>query len=256
MEIQNVKTQAKDGKLSVTWELVVADARAITIAVGNDSEIVGKCRYFTIPPISGNVCLDVGPGSWFVRLGAWIGKPEGGKIAWSGIYGPAVISAMRVISPVQESVFRVNHTQSMHQGYRIFTGRTAPAYAIIDYGTSAKFAASKTRTQYAWDLGKGHFDCVGLDSNTTYSLRISGFTTEQAKLPDSAVKPAAAFLAFHGRRATPVRAMDGGSRALQAADMARLRDTTHTTYVRYASHEDYVRSRAAEAKLKDSGSGR
>ena len=246
MDIQNIKPLCnKYGKLQVSWETTI-DVKGHVLAISSNTEFTERMRYFVLPAGCQSVAVDCGSGLWFVRIGGFVGSPDKGHITWSGIVGPVAISSEHTVITLPASVFSPIHTQPIVDGFRIHTGLSVGYYAILEYSTDSKFPASLTKSQYTFDKGRGYVDCIALNPDLTYSVRIIGFNPEFDKLPVDTIKLCGKPMAFHGKKPSrPLKHADSTAHTLQTADAAILRDIMFMPKKQFTSHGDYLRYKAA-----------
>ena len=146
--------------MALEWT-VLCDTKAIAINIANDSEFTEENRVFILPPVTA-CSLDTGTGSWFIRIGVFIGDDKNGEIDWSGIVGPVIIISKKGIVPVPKSKLKVFDSQPIQKGLRINTREYTPYYAIIEHSKDGAFLSSETVTQYTYDWGRGYIECTGL----------------------------------------------------------------------------------------------
>ena len=147
MKIQHVVVSQAGEVVDFSW-VYFCDAKNICVQTATDTEFTQWTRSYILPP-STECKLKMCRGSWFVRVGAWIGDTNGGVIEWSGTVGPFDIITKNPLITVPAIIFPSIDSQSIQKGVRIQTGYTDPSYAIIEYSREPKFLASETKMIYA-----------------------------------------------------------------------------------------------------------
>lgn len=258
MAVQNVVANTKNGVLELMWELL-AEPLVLSIQIATDIEFTTTVRTFVIPTASG-ATLDIGNGTWFFRVGAWMGTKTAGKIMWTTPYGPAVIASRKSAVNLKPCTLPLIHVQSIENGIRLHTGLPEKLYAILEYCKESSFPASKTTTIYAYDWGRGYFDIENLDFLHEYSVRFCSFagapgaigTPVRHVLPTETVMQLEAPRAIHRKRpGRPAKPVDNTLKAVSAADDPILREAQQKPFMRFASHADYLRYTAAVARTSD-----
>lgn len=263
MDPQNVNAAVVDNKLSLVWTSTI-ETRASIVSISQNNEFTKAPRHFVIPPtklemkegelVPGetSVRLDIGAGIWFYRIGHCVGTSEKGIVHWSGIYGPVAISSIKDIVPLEANPYDVIHTQSIINGFRIFTSKSDAAIILAEVCRNTTFSAADTKWQYTKFFGHGSIDIYGMDHNNTYSIRFSVFLPESSVFPTSSIKIVSRPIIFNNKRsARPVSIYDNGDRATNAADKAILTDLKRNANIRFASHTDYLRFKAAMEKVAE-----
>ena len=261
MEPQNIIAACVDSRLSLQWT-VLTESKAHIISVAYNNEFTKTVRSFVVPPKAldekdsekvptpAGAILEVGPGYWFYRVGNCIGNNEKGQIHWSGIYGPIHIASSKDIIPLENNPYEVIHTQSIVNGYRIFTSRTVPSIVIGEVCKTNIFPASDTKWYYTRDYGRGNIEIYGMDHINTYSVRFSIFSDGSAVFPTDSILSLTRSIAFHNKRsARPPLVHDSTEKATNTADKTILKDLKRMKTIRFASHEDYLRFKAASEKV-------
>ena len=263
MDPQNVIGAVVDNKLSLTWSSTI-ETRASIVSISQNNDFTKAPRHFVIPagklemkdgeqiPSETMVRLDIGAGIWFYRVGHCVGTHEKGVVHWSGTYGPVAISSTKDIIPLEANPYEVIHTQSIINGFRIFTSKTEPAIILAEVCRNASFSAAETKWQYTKFFGHGSIDIFGMDHANTYSVRFSVFVPESSAFPTTSIKFLSRPIVFHNKRsARPVSIFDNGDRATNAADKAIITDLKRNANIRFASHSDYLRFKAAMEKVAE-----
>lgn len=249
--IENIDARTLDGRLALSWAAATV-FRAIMVQVAADIEFTVRLRQFVLPPRTGSCSLDLGPGTWFYRIGGLFGQEDEGEILWGGIYPPVVIQSSKIVLPTVKGRLSLLSTQAIEGGVRLATNLKEPYLAFIDYAKGSATPASISKTIYIRDWGKGSLDCLGLSPDAEYSFRVATFVDGLDALPTDTVKPLADGSIVSGRHtAEPVRATTNRDKAEYAAERVLLRDVSHRPVVRFSSYVDYVKFQAAQARTKE-----
>jgi hypothetical protein len=244
MSVQGVECSAMGERLALRWELF-AKPNAVSVCIAHNSEFTDTMRHFVLPAVT-SVQFDTGPGSWYVRIGAWNGTAQSGAIEWSGIYGPVSIVSHKPVVPTVPMKLPILHQQAIQNGMRFFTSVSTPYYVLFESSTTNTFTASSTKYTYVLDNGRGQVDCGGLDPNVVYSLRISTLYPDMSRFPTDSIQQINVGRALHGIRcARPLRYPD--TTAIKSGN-AILNDSKHKPHMRFASHSDYLKFQAAKAR--------
>lgn len=243
MSIQRLGGSCIDGKLALSWILMVDSLKAVAIQVARDSEFTEDLHMYTLPPVT-QCFLDTGKGLWFFRAGAC----SSGKIEWSGIPGAVFVDTQKDPELLTKLPFTVLHTQMITNGIRLHTDLTTSIYAIIDYSTSPKFIASSTKSVYFEDPGRGYFECTGLDPMHTYSIRITTTATPSSSFPKDTIHVMQRPQIFNGKKAlAPTKPHDFTDQALRKKAARLIQEATESKKpIRFSSSQDYAMYLAAK----------
>lgn len=251
MKIQQVTGRLIDEKLSLNW-MIACDSKAIAINIATDSEFTEANRLFILPPVTA-CSLDTGTGSWFIRIGAFIGDNKNGTIEWSGVVGPVVVISKKSVVPVSNSNLKVFDSQPVQKGIRINTRERMPYYAIIEYSKEGAFLSSGTSTQYTYDWGRGYIECTGLSYEYTYHIRVSGFSESPEKLVTDTVRQCSVVSVLSAKKsAKPLVFTSTMDRAINTANELLVREVRERKNHRFTSYFDYNRYIAASTRFKES----
>ena len=246
MKIQNILLMQIDQKLQVKWDLFF-DTKVITINVANDSEFTINARYLSIPKAS-SATLDVGQGSWYVRIACWVSSPKTpseGALEWSGIVGPIHIVTQKPILPLIRRNITIHYNQSIVGGIRLHTGKYENYYAILQYSTG-NFEASSTKTLYTYDPSRGYVDVIGLLKQYTYNVRIAHF----GALPTT-VHQLSDWITIRNKQATILqKPLDGTDLSKTKSDLVILNDTSEKRGIRFSSGTERANYLAAKARTQ------
>ena len=251
MSVLDVEASADGPRMNITWSSPVV-AIAISVQVAKSTDMLDTMRHFVLPVVNG-ITLDLGAGPWFFRVGVWSGSPQAGSIAWSGIYGPLTLPTPKMSVGARPSAISVLHTQAITRGVRIHTGIHTPYYAIIDVskGTDG-MGAGTTKTQYAYDTGRGFFDIVGLDPAHTYNFKIFSFQESPSELPTDSIKQlGSGVVSSQKRPARYMPARDSSVSTSNKAEDTMLKDLARQSRLTFSSHAEYVKYISAKARTSE-----
>ena len=190
MEIQTIQCNiTQDQKLAMSWMTMVR-VRAIQISVSNTSTFTKNTHNYLLPEQANMCVLDIGNGSWFLRIGAWVNSESTettGSVKWSGIIGPIVIQNSNTTLSESVSAYSVPATNRIENGYRLITNKSNPNYIYIEVSKDTAFSCTETKYLFMYDWGAGKFDIPNLDALYTYSIRYTPFNgyprNSMVKLP-------------------------------------------------------------------------
>ena len=272
MSIQSLETSCAMGRLALSWAVRV-EAKSLLVSVATDSEFTVNHRLFLIPPATEGIQLDVGNptavagfvkegsgGLWYARVGALVGDEFQGVVDWSGIQGPTLVVSGKSVPKEPDCALSVLHTQAIKEGLRLHTDNRDGIYAILEYGTDPRFPASRTKTNYALDVGNGYHDCFGMDTVNTYSVRLRtwGTRTTDPRFPTGhafavkEVKPLSKAATAHGQTALRSgKPTSGGDLSATRAGTMVVNEAREQGRMRFATSADYMRYLAAKAKTSE-----
>jgi len=252
MATGNVLARVDDSKIVITWD-VFGEPRALSVQIAMDPDFTSFLNTFLVPPQVKGVTLDVGGGHWYFRVGCFNGKKEYGVIEYSAIYGPAVVPVEKPPQKLSPPSFAILHYKPILEGVRFYTDRTTPCYAIMESCPSNKFNASDTTSTYSLDFGRGYFDCLGLNSRTTHSVRIACWEGNVSEFPTDRVARLEQFRAAHYVKPTAsVRRDISSLGTAAAAGAALLRESREKPVMKFASHTAYMRYIASKTEAERS----
>ncbi len=250
MIVQNVRAYLNDSKIVMMWELMDKPV-ALSIQVANDADFTTGMRTFIIPVLPA-VGLDIGAGTWYFRVGSWVGTETIGKILWTPVHGPVTIESVKLAIRMPDVTLPVIHTSPIVNGYRIHTGIDKKTYYVYEHNTDSKFPPGSTVTRYIQDWGRGYLDVSDLNPGLTYSIRVATFMGDRSALPKESVVRVEPFRTFHGKKATkPAKPVDETARAQNRAADPILREAQMKQNMRFASHGDYLRYMAAKTRAEE-----
>jgi len=249
MAVQSIRCMSTgDNKLTISWA-VYADVQALSINLANNSEFTENMRHFVIPNVT-SVSLDIGAGTWYIRIGAWIGEPTHGTIEWSTIHGPVQFNSIRPLLadiPFNSKDLPILHKQSILNGVRIHLGFEIPNYILIAMSEATELPMSATKYRYA--LSKEYIDWEGLLHPTLYSIRVYRVGLE---LPSNIIIQLDQGRTFHGLQCSrPLQHSESSSKTASRYESALIRDNDGKTNLRFSSYDDYMRYKIAKAKYAD-----
>jgi hypothetical protein len=243
----------QDGKLRLSWMAPAFDTQAMLVAVAEDAEFTMNRRIFVLPLVT-EALLTVGPGAWYVRVGAAQGNHQG-IVEWSGIHGPLPVQTADAPLPASTSSIPVLHHKSIADGYRIHTGKPDPHVLVFELGRTAdvgtRFPAGKTRWKWVAETGAmGWTDCLGLQYPETYAIRMSTF--EGPTFPTSKpvlLGPGRVFPRVVCARTPFHRSLEDKQNARGDSILLQSRRTNPT--MKFGSHAEYLRYQAALVRSGD-----
>ena len=270
MSIQGLTASCVLGKLALSWT-VHAAAKALLVSVATDSEFTTHVRLFLIPSHITSIHLDVGnplsiggytttTSGWYARVGGLMGDDFRGVVDWSGIRGPTPVVSGKPVPKEPVCALSLLHTQAIQEGLRLHTGHRNALYALLDHSLDSRFPASATKTTYAFDVGQGYHDCLGLDTVNTYSVRMrtwGTYTTAPLEkkghtFPTDDLRPVSLALVAHGQQALrPGKPTSGGDLSATRAGTMVVNEARETGRMRFATSGDYMRYLAAKAKTSE-----
>ena len=171
MAAQNVLARIDGSSLHFSWDLV-NECRAISIQVAHDVDFSRQVNHFVVPVVPG-ATLELGRGSWYFRIGTWIGKTEVGKIVWSPVYGPANLVTPRASIAPPPNPLTIVHHHAIVDGVRVHTGDTDVRYGVFEAAVDRRFPMGSTKWSYMRNPGHGYFDVTGLNTVETWNVRAS-----------------------------------------------------------------------------------
>ena len=247
MSVQIVRGEGLMSKLCLTWEILSLN-RALLVAIANDTEFTKNLRTFLIPSTATSIQLDSGNGDWYVRIGALAKDTQKGVIDWAQTYGPIFVASAKGVPKEPDFALPVLHTQAIKDGLRFHTGYMLPMYSIMEASTDITFPATKTKWTYMYDWGRGYQDCIGLEYQYTYSVRIKTWTPDGKTLPTEDVRTLSKPYTVHGKKpARIVRVAASGNLSTNRAEEVLLREARERPNMRFATHADYLKYTAAKA---------
>jgi hypothetical protein len=250
MSIQNVfGEKTSDEKLKLEWE-TLAKPVAISIQIALDSEFTEGSRTFVVYKSVQACELDVGNGTWFFRIGAWIGSETDGMIDWSGIYGPVQIASKNLPAKLAEFPTFITSVRPSYNSLFLHTGLYEPYYTIVHITQNNHFKSSGLKTYYKHDWGNGSIHIPNLDSNSVHSFQLQMFSVNKAILPkQSDVRILTEPLIVKNKKVgMPIKATSGTDHAVYAADKAILQDAVGRKKKTYSSYAEYLQFQAAKAR--------
>jgi len=247
MAVQNVTSAFENGLLTLKWTLI-GEPLALSVQIAHDIEFTKTLRTFVLPRVSG-ISLDCGQGTWYFRIGSWLGTKQTGIIEFTPIHAPLTNPVMRLPVPVKAPEVSILHTQAITNGLRLHMSSSVKHYVVIEtFKNTNVLAGSKGTTTYLLETGRGYVNVMGMDYNHTYAVRISQMTIDAGELPTDSVKMLDSGLTVYGKKpARPLKLGDSGAVTTNRGSNAILRDMEHKTNVHFASHSDYLRYKTAEA---------
>lgn len=236
-----------DGRLYVSW-ITTEKVEGIQIAVAHDSQFIQNVVQFVLPENASTCVLNIGRGSWYIRIGGWSGHDMKGIVKWSGILGPFHLeSSIDPIQPLQNKKTIIK-SKELENGYRLIDGKSEKKLYVIELSTDTMFLASNTKNFYLQDIGIGEVDVVGLLPETSYSLRYSILN----EVPTDCMIMIPKGNTIEGVKAkvikyrTPdIRA--SSDRTQMKSDLRILEEIKSKPTVRFSSYAEYIRYISAKS---------
>ena len=210
-------------------------ARNIEFTVGESTYVVKPCTRVLINP---------GNGAWFFRIGSWVGSPISGKILWTPIHGPAILTLppLPAAAPAEITLL---HTQAITNGMRFHTGTFTPYYTVVDITQNG--SSVNTDTYYFKDTGHGTIDVGGLEVAHTYNFRIRCFQEGRDKLSDTPKLLTSGVRVLNKRCGRMLRMRDSTGTTGIRAGSAIIQDVAQQARLNFVSHAHYLRYKATLA---------
>lgn len=230
-----------DGRLYASWT-TMDKVQAIQIAAALDSQFQQNVVQFVLPESASTCVLNLGRGSWYIRIGGWSGTELKGTVKWSGILGPFALENPN--DPIQspQSKFTITSTKELVNGYRLFAGKPIQKMYVIELSTEKQFPASETKTLYLQDVGIGEVDIGGLLPSTSYCIRYS--ILNEVPTSSMVMIPRGNTLEGIKTKVTKYDATDirtSSDRTQMKSDLRMVEDLKTKPTVRFSSYADYVR---------------
>lgn len=242
MIIQNPSISfTDDGRLYASW-ITMEKVEAIQIAVAHDSQFIQNVVQFGLPENTSNCILNLGRGSWYIRIGGWSGNQLKGIVKWSGILGPFLLESPN--DPIQPplSQFTITKSKEIDNGYRLISGNPHTKMYVIELSTDSQFPASDTKTLYLQDVGIGEVDVFGLLPATSYSIRYS--ILNEVPMRSMIILPKGKTIDGVKARIIKYETTDirsSSDRTQMKSDLRILEDLKTKPTARFSSYADYVR---------------
>jgi hypothetical protein len=259
MYIQAITRDQNVSGLGVTWT-ASAFLRGILVQIGTNVEFTETTRTFLLPLVQG-CTLDTGTGNWYVRVGGLVGDVVHGSVEWSGTYGPWPVLSPKSVLQNPEPKFRVTYTKAIPEGLRIHTDPVDRTMALWEVSEQPGFPATATKWQYG--IGSGEFPIKPLTPEKRYRVRLHLLLVpvQMFEKPLNLVPTALLGTEYtihtlcSGRTVvgTPLKAprlAASSDKTGNRADEAILHQATITPNMKFASHSDYLRYKAALERSK------
>lgn len=244
MSIQQLHVEiTPEKKLACNW-VTMTKVQAIQVVVAEDTEFTKGLLTFLLPENAPGCSLDVGNGSWYVHVGAWLGDKNGGRVEWSGIHGPYVIEGGKAKAPEKMSMYRIPMHQVTEKGLRLYTRSPDPNYMLVDTCTDRNFPTSMTKTVYVADWGQGNVEIKNLQPDLTYFVRYVPFpgypTRKMVQLPRGHILEGIQPLSIP-------KPLNATNHVSTQADVRFLQEAKERRNLRFLSQADYIKYKAAKA---------
>lgn len=234
-----------DGKLELQWHFV-GPCIAYSVQVGLDSECTQERADYVCPNTGKKCIVDVGSGSWYVRVGAWIGTETDGIVDWSAVYGPFTIKSNHSPQPLARFPIVLTGVKPALNSIKFHTGLNKSYYMIIHYTKANSFRSSHLKTIYIKDWGVGCVPITNLDPHCIYSFQLQMFSTNIDTLPKDMIQLLTEpYDVIERQAAKPTGSYSTNNHTLNVADKAIVNDAIGRRTMKFASHSDYIKYKAA-----------
>lgn len=246
MSVQSIDGYSTpDGMLELHWYLV-GSCIAYSVQVGLDSECTQERADYVCPNTDTQCILDVGSGSWYVRIGAWIGTETDGIVEWSGVYGPFTVKSKKAPQPLAPFPIDLLAVKPALNSIKFHTGLNKSYYMIIHYTKAYSFRSSHLKTIYTKDWGIGCVQITNLDPHSVYSFQLQMFSTAIDKLPKHTSQLLTeSYNVIEKQAAKPIGSYSTANHTMNVADKAIVNDAIGRRTMKFASHSDYLKYKAA-----------
>jgi hypothetical protein len=244
MEVQHVHVDVIDNKLQISY-LIMVDVVAIQVSIAHDSEFTVNLHQFILPPSAQNCRLDPGKGSWYVRVGAWIGDSNGGKVRDSGVVGPFQILEGKEASKPVLSTYSSSKIEMLEKGFRLYTYNPNPNYMVLELSEKKEFPSSETKAFFEYDWGKGFVEIKGVNEYLTYNIRYTPFSGYPSETP---FELPIGQIIEQKKALPPVKIRNNEELVQKQSEQTLLRESKENRNLRFSSYSDYMRLMAARAK--------
>lgn len=246
MSVQSiVGVSTPDGKLGLQWHLV-GSCIAYSVQVGLDSECTQERADYVCPNTDTQCSFDVGSGSWYVRVGAWIGTDTDGIVDWSGVYGPFTIQSNQAPQPLSRFPIVLTGVKPALNSVKFHTGLNKSYYMIIHSTKANSFRSSHLKTIYTKDWGVGCVQITHLDPHSVYSFQLQMFSTNMDTLPKHTSQLLTeSYDVIEKQAAKPIGSYSTHNHTMNVADKAIVNDAIGRRTMKFASHSDYLKYKAA-----------
>jgi hypothetical protein len=249
MSIQNIRcTVTHEQTLCIEYKLFT-EVSTLSVCLAKDSEFTDTVRHFVYPNKQ-SVTIDIGCGTWYIRIGSWEGTDTKGTIEWSSIYGPITIDSPKPALPDIPFVsadLPILHKQNVLGGIRLHTGLEQPQYIVMSLSEDAKFPASLTKFRYA--KIRDVIEWIGFIYPNIYNLKLQSLGST---LPTDSIHTMNCGYTFHRLQCVrPLRPGDSGLQTASRSESVLLRDNEGKSNVHFSSYNDYIRYKAGKAKFAE-----
>lgn len=249
MAVSNVEVTIFGSSLQFQWELLMPEARALSIQLATDSNFTRNYNHFIIPTGASSVRLEVGAGEWYFRMGTWSGKDHVGDVTWTATYGPArVVTAKPTLASPPANV-SILHSFAIPEGIHFNSNIGSKSIICVEIcKNSSGFEANNTTMKYYLDWGNGGFDIRGLDSANNYALRVTKFpfSSVQEFPKDTLIHMPAGAIVPLRRPIRTGRHGDGDRMAAARGGEAMLREAAERPTMKFPSQAAYLRFLASK----------
>lgn len=259
MYVQALTRIGDPAALGLSWS-ASAFLRGILVQIAANVEFTEQVRSFLIPMVQG-CTLDTGAGNWYVRVGGLTGDVVHGSVEWSGVYGPWPVLSAKPPVAVPEPKFRIVHTKVIPEGLRIHTDPADRTLALWEVSEHVGFPASGTKWYYG--IGASEFPIKPLTPERRYRIRLHLLLVpvQMFEKPLNLVPTPLLGTEYtihtlcSGRTVTGIplkapRLIASSDKTGSKADDAILHQATITPNMKFASHSDYLRYKAALERTK------
>jgi hypothetical protein len=260
-QISNMFVTA-EGKLALQWGMPEVGYHGIVVSLSLHPDFMEAGRRMFVLPAVTQCTLDCGKGSWFVSIGGCEGSRETGKVNWSGVYGPVLITSTKMPPALENNPIKPIHTQQLQNGFRVHAEHSVRHGFLIERCAEtdggSRFPIGTTRWFYAFDKGMGSIDCKGMKYPDLYSIRISTFDMAPVEnpafpwkdtFPTKQIFTVSKGIVFSKKTAAKIKLHQ--VRETNAVDALIVEQRKANPNMKFASHTDYLRYVIAQERMGD-----
>jgi hypothetical protein len=260
MYIQALTRVGDPAVLALSWTSATF-LQSILVQIATNEEFTESVRTFLIPVVHG-CTLDTGVGNWYVRVGGLVGNVVQGYVEWTaGVYGPWPVVSPKPPVQAPGPKFKVIHTKTIPEGLRIHTDPLDRTLALWEVSEQTGFPASATKWYYG--IGAGEFSIKSLVAEKRHRVRlhlllvpVQMFEKPLNLVPtpllgtEYKIHALCSGQTVSGIPLKSIRLTSSSDKTGSRADEAILHQATITPNMKFASHSDYLRYKAALERTK------